>query len=92
MNAGGWLLWGGLAGLVSLGSQWWTVQRLHPARPTAGIAWLLAGLGLRWLVIIGLFSLGLGQGLGSLLLLLAGLWLARWLGLAWLALHSRATE
>lgn len=83
---------GGLAGLISLGSQWWTVQHLRPVRPSAGIAWLLAGLGLRWLVVIGLFMAAQRQGLTPALAVLAGLWLARWAGLVWLEIGNRAIE
>lgn len=81
-----WLVAGALVGWVSILTQVWIVARLCPRTPRQGLWLLIGGMLLRWLLIAGLLSVALRQGIVTGLLAFAGLWLARWLGI--LRIHT----
>ncbi len=81
-----WLIAGALVGWVSILIQVWTMPRLRPDALRQRLGGMIGGMLLRWLLIAGLLSVALQQGIVAGLLAFAGLWLARWLGI--LRIHT----
>lgn len=81
-----WLIAGALVGWVSILIHVWTMPRLRPDAPRQRLWGMFGGMLLRWLLIAGLLSVALRQGIVAGLLAFAGLWLARWWGI--LRIHA----
>jgi hypothetical protein len=73
-----WLALGALVGGVHGWTQQWTVARLHPGAAASGMAWVLAGAVVRWLLAAGLLLMAVLQGIGPALMALAGMIAVRW--------------
>lgn len=79
----GWLAVGCVLGMFNVTTQHWTVNRLQPQFPGRAIIWTVGGMFLRWLLVAGVLALALNYGLVSALLVVGGIWLARWIMLVW---------
>lgn len=73
-----WLLPGGAAGILTILTLWWTIQRLRP--DTGDAIWLRVGVGylLRLGIVAGLLIWAVSQGVGPLLWAFGGLMASRW--------------
>ena len=77
-----WLIAGALVGWVSILIQVWTMPRLRPDALRQRLWGMFGGMLLRWVLIAGLFSVALRQGIVAGLWAFAGLWVMRWV-LVW---------
>lgn len=71
---------------------WWTVARFRPGAPIRVVAWVLAGAVLRWGLAASLLITALQRGIVPGLLAFAGLWLARWGMVCWLASAHKSSD
>ena len=83
-----WLLLGAVFGILSMLSQWWTVNRLHPLAPPNTVAWIVGGAALRWVLVAGLLFAALQHGIVPALWAFTGLWLARTVVLVWMDMRN----
>ncbi len=72
------MLAGGTLGWLNSLSRTWSVSRLQPRNPGAGVAWVEVGLLLRLALTAALLTFALREGLVAGLCALAGLWAVRW--------------
>lgn len=73
-----WFLAGAALGLVSLGTQRWSIRRLDMETQGQALLLVVGGMLLRVLLAAGLLLLAVQQGLLPLLLAFGGMWLTRW--------------
>lgn len=92
MTFASWLCTGGAVGVLSALTLWWTVSRFRPGAPRRALAWVLGGLMLRWGLAASLLITALQRGIVPGLLAFAGLWLARWGLVCWLALAHKSSD
>jgi hypothetical protein len=79
----GWLILGALIGGLHGWTQYWTVARLQPGSARLGLASVLAGALLRWLLAAGLLLVAVLEELAAGLLVLAGMTAVRWTLVLW---------
>lgn len=75
---GMWFLAGAALGLVSLGTQRWSIGRLDRDDGGRALLLVIGGMMLRLLLAGGLLLLAVLHGLWPLLLAFGGMWLTRW--------------
>ncbi len=80
------LIWpcaGVLVGLLNALTMSAAVRRLTPAAPVTGLCRIAGGMLVRWALVAVLLAVSLRQSAGAGLAAFAGLWLARWVAIAW---------
>jgi hypothetical protein len=79
----GWLVLGALVGGVHGWTQHQTVARLRPEVIVRGVALVVLGAVVRWLLTAGLLLLAVLQSIEASLLALAGMTVVRWTLVLW---------
>jgi hypothetical protein len=78
-----WFLLGVILGVFNAWLRRWSVSHMHPGAPRRAVTWAIGGAALRWVLIAGLLSAALQQGLAAGLLACAGLLLTCWGWVSW---------
>ena len=72
------ILLGGLAGIIMIVLQWWTVQRVSTESPQHAMLLVVGGAVMRWILIAVILFIAFRADFVLGLLTFGSWWLARW--------------